>query len=96
MNIGIWGTGVIAAKMADTIRRMEDVTLYACASRTQERANCFANDYNCYKAYGSAEDMLQDREVDLVYIATPNSLIMITQLRAFGMVKRCYVKNHLP
>ena len=50
MNIGIWGTGVIAAKMADTIRRMEDVTLYACASRTQERANCFANDYNCYKA----------------------------------------------
>ena len=29
MNIGIWGTGVIAAKMADTIRRMEDVTLYA-------------------------------------------------------------------
>lgn len=72
MNIGIWGTGVIAAKMADTIRRMEDVTLYACASRTQERANCFANDYNCYKAYGSAEDMLQDREVDLVYIATPN------------------------
>ena len=75
MNIGIWGTGVIAAKMADTIRRMEDVTLYACASRTQERANCFANDYNCYKAYGSAEDMLQDREVEHIAAKSQESII---------------------
>ena len=72
MNIGIWGTGVIAGKMADTIGRMKDVTLYACASRSQEQANWFARKYNCSKAYGSAEEMLQDREVDLVYIATPN------------------------
>ena len=38
MNFAILGTGNIAAQMADTVSRMNNVVLYACASRTQEKS----------------------------------------------------------
>ena len=73
MNLAILGAGRIACTMARTISGMEDVNLYAVASRSLERAESFAKEYNIGKAYGSYEEMLQDENVDLVYIATPHS-----------------------
>ena len=63
--------------MADTIREMkkqgDDVELYAIGSRTQAKADRFAINTGCKKAYGSYEDLLKDPFIDLVYIATPHS-----------------------
>ena len=73
MNLAILGAGRIACTMARTVNGMEDVNLYAVASRSLERAEAFAKEYNIGKAYGSYEEMLQDENVDLVYIATPHS-----------------------
>lgn len=73
MNLAILGAGRIACTMARTVNGMEDVNLYAVASRSLERAESFAKEYNIEKAYGSYEEMLQDKNVDLVYIATPHS-----------------------
>ena len=73
MNLAILGAGRIACTMARTINGMEDVNLYAVASRSLERAEDFANEYGVEKAYGSYEEMLNDEQVDLVYIATPHS-----------------------
>ena len=72
MNIGILATGGIAKKMAETINMMEEVTLYAVASRSLEKANAFATEYGAEKAYGSYDELLSDPKVDLVYIATPH------------------------
>lgn len=72
-NIGIMGTGNIAGVMADTIRRMKNVRLYAVASRQQVKADVFAGKYGCKKAYGSYEELVRDKKVDLVYVATPHS-----------------------
>ncbi|NLZ68689.1 MAG: Gfo/Idh/MocA family oxidoreductase [Spirochaetales bacterium] len=72
MNIGIMATGGIAKKMADTINLMDEVTLYAVASRSLEKANAFATEYGAEKAYGSYDELLSDSKVDLVYIATPH------------------------
>ena len=72
MNIGIMATGGIAKKMADTINLMDEVTLYAVASRSLEKANAFATEYGVEKAYGSYDELLSDPKVDLVYIATPH------------------------
>ncbi|MGN0108577.1 MAG: Gfo/Idh/MocA family protein, partial [Bifidobacterium sp.] len=47
---------------------------YAVASRNQARADEFARQYGIPVAYGSYAQMLDDPEVDLVYIATPHSL----------------------
>lgn len=73
MHIGLMGTGNIAGVMAKTVNGMKGVTLYAAASRTEEKAKAFAKQYGVKKAYGSYEAMLKDDKVDLVYIATPHS-----------------------
>lgn len=74
MKIGIIGAGAIAAKMARTLAGMNDTAEgYAIASRSLETAQAFAREWNFRKAYGSYEEMLDDPEVDLVYIATPHS-----------------------
>ncbi|MBK5201490.1 MAG: NAD(P)-binding domain-containing protein, partial [Spirochaetaceae bacterium] len=52
-NIGILGCGNIARKMALTVNQMENVNLYAAASRTYSKAQEFASKYNIDKAYGS-------------------------------------------
>ena len=72
-NIGIIGSGNIAGVMADTIKRMKNVRLYAVASRSKVKADVFAEKYGCKKAYGSYEELASDSKVDLVYIATPHS-----------------------
>lgn len=77
MNIGILGAGNIAGSMARTICGMaaqgRPVTLYAVASRSQEKADAFAKAYGIPRAYGSYAAMLNDPLVELVYIATPHS-----------------------
>ncbi len=73
MNVGILGAGGIACEMAKTICRMEGTELYAVASRSLEKAEDFAGQYQIPKAYGSYEEMAEDPAVDLVYVATPHS-----------------------
>ena len=81
INVAILGAGRIAQKMATTLTLMaQDPTYrayakpYAVASRNQARADEFAAQYGIPVAYGSYAQMLDDPEVDLVYIATPHSL----------------------
>ncbi len=73
MNIAIMGAGGIANAMARTVNSMEGMNLYAIASRSHEKALKFAAEYNIEKAYGSYEEMAEDENIDLVYIATPHS-----------------------
>ncbi len=74
MKWGILATGTIANKFANTVNIMEHQFLRACASRSLEKAETFAEKYGIEKAYGSYEDMLADTEVEAVYIATPNNM----------------------
>ncbi len=73
MNIAILGAGDIAAIMATTLQPLKDVTCYAVAARDKNRAQVFADKFGFAKAYGSYNDMLEDPDVQLVYIATPHS-----------------------
>ncbi|QTQ12808.1 Gfo/Idh/MocA family oxidoreductase [Treponema parvum] len=74
MKFAILGAGTIANKMACTISHMPLVEAYAVAARDLDRATEFAARYGFAKAYGSYEEMVEDREVDIVYIAVPHSL----------------------
>ena len=73
MKIGVLGTGGIVAAVAPTIKKLEETECYAIASRTLERAEEAAAEYGFKKAYGSYEELVNDPEVELVYIATPHS-----------------------
>lgn len=72
-KIGILGAGHIAEKMAWTLQRMEAAEAFAVGSRSREKAERFARAYGLQRAYGSYEALVEDPEVDLVYIATPHS-----------------------
>jgi len=72
-RIGIIGAGWIAEKMALTLEQMEGYECYAIASRTQGHADAFASKHGIAHAYGSYEALVQDKEVELVYVATPHA-----------------------
>lgn len=75
IKLGIIGAGWIADKMAETLTGLKnpEVILYAVASRNLEKAEFFAKEWGVPRAYGSYEELVQDPEVNLVYVATPHS-----------------------
>ncbi len=73
MKIGILGAGKIAATLAETMNKLPEVECYGVASRNLEKAKKFTEDHGFQHAFGSYEDMLADRKVELIYIATPHS-----------------------
>ena len=75
LRIGILGTGWIAEKMARTISGMDEergIQLFAVASRSLDKARLFATQWNIPKAFGSYDELASDKEVDLIYVATPH------------------------
>jgi predicted dehydrogenase len=69
---GIIGTGSIAHKFARGVLRSETGDLIAVASRTESKAREFARLYQMPRAHGSYEALLDDPDIDIVYIATPH------------------------
>lgn len=73
MKIGILGAGGIARTMAYTVRNTKNAELAAIGSRSIGKAEIFAAEFGVPKAYGSYEELAADKDIDLVYIATPHS-----------------------
>ena len=74
LRIGIIGCGGIAHKLAAVMNAMpETVKLEAAASRSLDKAQAFCEEFGIKKAYGSYEELYNDKDVDLVYVATPHS-----------------------
>ena len=71
---GILGTGLIARKMAEALPFVPQSKLYAVASRTIDKATEFARKYRVEKTFGSYEELVNDPQVDIVYVATPHNL----------------------
>jgi predicted dehydrogenase len=70
---GILAPGKMSAKFSDGLKLLENAELYAVGSRDISRAEQFAREYGCQKYYGSYEELVNDREVDIIYIASPHS-----------------------
>ena len=69
---GILGCGVIANEMAQAFEKMGR-KVYGVSSRTQTKTEAFAERYGVENVYGSYEEMLEDKNIDVIYIATPHS-----------------------
>ncbi len=68
------GPGRIAAKVAADLALVEGTTLAAVGSRSPERARAFADEHGGpdTRAHGSYRALVDDPDVDVVYIATPH------------------------
>jgi predicted dehydrogenase len=71
---GIIGPGHIAEKFASDLQLVPGCQLAAVASRSYGRAKDFASRFNAPVFYGSYEEIVNDRNVDIIYIATPHNL----------------------
>ena len=69
---GIIGPGSIAHKFATGLRALDDAQLVAVGSRSQDRADAFADAYDAPNRHASYEALVENSEVDAVYVATPH------------------------
>lgn len=94
MKLGIIGAGHIAIKMARTLAgKPQGCECYAVASRDLEKARAFASEHGIPKAYGSYKELVEDPEVDIVYIATPHSFHHEHTRMALECGKPCLVEK---
>ena len=85
---GMIGTAAIAKR--DTIAGMkqaENCCLYAVAGRTPEKVDAYVKDYGFEKGYYSYDELLDDPEVEAVYIPLPNNLHYEWVLKAVAKKK---------
>jgi len=70
---GILGAGRIADKFCTALNFVNGSQVYAIASRDAANAQYFASKHHGIKYYTSYTDLVEDQDVDIVYIATPHA-----------------------
>lgn len=66
------GCGVIANQLAQAMEK-QGRTLYGVVNRTYNKAVEFAEKYNIPKIYKDIDEVLSDKNVDIIYISTPHN-----------------------
>jgi predicted dehydrogenase len=69
---GIVGPGRIASLLIKDFPYVNGAEALAVASRSTERAEAFATEHGLTRAYGSYHEIMNDPDVDVLYIATPH------------------------
>ena len=69
---GIIGTGKITRTFLEAVQSVPELTLRAVYSRSLEKAQSFGEEYGAKVFTDSLEDLAADRDVQAVYIASPN------------------------
>lgn len=69
---GLLGPGRFAREFADELKQVDGAQRVAVGSRDSKRAADFAKEFGFEKSYGSYEGLLNDEEIDIVYIVVPH------------------------
>lgn len=72
LNWGIIGAGNIARKMADALKNSPNNNLRAIASKTLEKANALADEFNIEKIC-TYQEIVEDSDIDIIYVATTHN-----------------------
>lgn len=72
-NWGIIGPGKIAHTFAEGLKFTSNAKIKAVASRSQDRADAFAQGYQVEKSYQGYANLVNDPDIDIVYVATPHT-----------------------
>lgn len=71
---GLLSTARINERLIPAIRTSERSELLAVASRSKERAQAYAKQWEIPHAYGTYEQMLADPAINVIYLSLPNHL----------------------
>ena len=70
---GVVGPGAIAVGFADAMQLVDGGDIIAVASRSADRAEAFGDRFGIRTRYGDYAALAADPDVDVVYVATPQS-----------------------
>lgn len=90
---GILGTGNIVAKAGPGIRQSSNGELVGIAGRNEENSRLAAEKYGAQQAYSGYEELIQDKEIDAVYIALLNHLHCEWAIKAIEAGKHVLVEK---
>jgi xylose dehydrogenase (NAD/NADP) len=79
---GIISTADINRKLIPGAHESPRVELLAVASRDQRRAEDYAREWSIERAYGSYDALLEDGDIEAVYISVPNTMHCEWSIRA--------------
>lgn len=74
LKAAVVGLGFIGPAHIEGIKRCRLAKLEAVVSRSEKKANAFAEDYDIPRVYRSIDDLLEDGGIDVVHNCTPNFL----------------------
>jgi predicted dehydrogenase len=89
LNWGLLSTARINRRLIPAIRATERAALQAVASRDPARAEAYAAQWGIPRAHGTYESLLNDPDIDVVYVSLPNSL------HAEWTVRACQAGKHV-
>ena len=85
VRVGLIGAGYIGLVHLEILRRIVETEVVAVADSDLGRACAAATKLDIPKAYGSADELLDDPEVEVVHNCTPNNLHFTINAKAmFG------------
>ena len=91
---GIVGCGSVAErKSGPAFQQADGSRLVAVMRRTPGLAEDYARRHGVARAYTDADRLIEDPEVDAVYIATPPGIHLALALRVCAAGKPCYVEK---
>jgi predicted dehydrogenase len=90
---GVVGTGGIAGSFARDAGSLPDARIVAVGSRSQESADRFGDSYGVEHRHPTYQALVEDPDVDAVYVATPNTLHAENALAAIAAGKHVLVEK---
>ncbi|GFO27976.1 trans-1,2-dihydrobenzene-1,2-diol dehydrogenase [Plakobranchus ocellatus] len=67
---GILGAGKIAMDFCTCLSALPEHQIIAVAARSKDRANQFASEFDIPKAHSSYQEVMNDPDIDIVYVST--------------------------
>ena len=91
---GIIGCGsVTELKSGPAYQKVEGFKLHAVMRRNIEKAKDYANRHKVPKFYGNADELINDSEIDAIYIATPPDTHEFYALKVANAGKVCCIEK---
>lgn len=95
VNIGLSSTARVNRKIIAAAAASNSAEVTAVASRTAQRAMAYADEHAIERAHESYDSLLDDPQVDAVYVAAPNALHVDWSIRALEAGKHVLCEKPL-
>jgi len=95
VRFGILSTAHINRLLIPGAHASDKVELIAVASREQAKGEAYAREWEIERAYGSYDALLEDPDIDAVYISLPNTLHCEWSIRALEVGKHVLCEKPL-